>query len=160
MAVLLASIAALSVAAFTACDNGEVGTGDNYQILLNTEDAFVFTATQDVLTLSDTTSVKDYLDALVTLGQMTYEGKESDYGLYITSVNGKSEEYAETYMTYWSLYTNLYSLDGVTYATSDYDSYTYESETFGYSNYGFSNLPCVEGYKYALVYSTYYYTSY
>ncbi|MCD8039961.1 MAG: hypothetical protein LUF82_00385 [Clostridia bacterium] len=159
-ALLLALCAAVSIAALAACDdeNGEVGGGTDYKILLNSETAVVFTATEDVLTLSDSTSLKDYLDALVTLDQITYEGTESTYGYYITSVNGNAEQstYSDDYSSgsgySWMIYTSLTELDGVTYATTDSYTYTYDGVTYAYSSYGVTLLPCVEGYTYVLSY--------
>lgn len=168
LATICAVCALASLAVFAACDdNGGETSADSssvessvtvdYKISANTTELVVFTATSDVLTLTDSISLKDYLDALASAGQISYEVTTSDYGYYISSVNGNAEVYETTYMTYWSIYTDLFTLDNVTYATTEYGSYEYNGSSLGYASYGVSSLPCVEGYTYALVYSTYTY---
>lgn len=77
-----------------------------------------FTASDDVLQLTDKTSVKDYIDALADDGKIDVEGYESTYGYYITSVNGISESTDESGTSgySWMLYTDFTEEDGVTYA--------------------------------------------
>ena len=149
---------AASLAAFAACDDAEDGnlslsggaSGVDFNVSL------VFTASSEFAELGEDTSVKDYLDALVEADDITYEGYESDYGYYITSVNGIAEQisYTDTGSSgySWLVYTNFLEEDGVPYANAEYGVYTYNGIELASASYGVSYLPCVEGYTYALVY--------
>ena len=147
-------VAAVSLAAslsvFSACDEGNFDV--EYSVEVSDEKLVVFTAPE----VPDNMSVKDYLDGLVENGLITMEGSESQYGYYITSVNGTKAEttYNEDGSSNgwaWSLYTDFTEEDDVIYAT-DYKTYSYGETVLYYASYGVSYLPCVEGYTYALVY--------
>ena len=102
-------------------------------------------------------SVKDYLDGLVANEVITMVGDNSEYGYFITSVNGKAAQTnnnadGSSYGMSWSLYTDFFTEGDVVYADPAYQSYEYNGKLLGYANYGVSNLPLVTGYTYALVY--------
>lgn len=120
-----------------------------------------FTASDDVLQLTDKTSVKDYIDALAGDGKIDVEGYESTYGYYITSVNGVSESTDESGTSgySWMLYTDFTEEDGVTYADPAYGTFEHGDKTLASASYGVSQLPCVEGYTYALVYQGWSYSA-
>ncbi|MCD8373471.1 MAG: hypothetical protein LUD27_09270 [Clostridia bacterium] len=167
LALIFAAFAAFSVAAFAACD--EEDDEEKTTIVFGTEgsvvsvQAFAFTATESVLSMDESTSVYDYLSALQEAGMITFEGYESSYGYYITSVNGIEEqsEYNSDYTSgsgwSWMIYTSLYELDGVTYATNEYGEFSYGGIGMGQASYGVSYLPCVAGYSYALIYEAWSY---
>lgn len=105
---------------------------------------------------SDKASMKDYLDALKEDGAITFEGSESQYGFFITSVLGVSSKTvsstANSYSGYdWTVYTTLKEKDGVVYAYAD-STFVYDGITLYKGAYGVSGIPCVEGETYALVY--------
>ncbi|MCD8084891.1 MAG: DUF4430 domain-containing protein [Clostridiales bacterium] len=84
------------------------GSSDNYEI--DTEADYL----------------KDAIDATVELG-----GEESDYGFYITSVNGVEADY-DADGAYWAIYVN---------------------DTYG--SYGVDSQPVADGDSFALVYEVY-----
>lgn len=117
---------------------------------------YVFTASQDVMTIGENTSVKDYMDALKADGRIVYEGSDGDYGFYLTSVlglSGRAEHSdAHSYSGYdWAVYTTLTSIDDVIYST-DESVFTYNGVALYKASYGVSGIPCVAGQTYALVY--------
>lgn len=166
-ALLLTLCAALCVFAFAACSDGDTENGntDNTQTadttVITTDTSVIFTVDGDFYTLSDSTSVYDYLSALQTAGKLTFVSTTSSYGEYITTINGTEEVTSYTDAgssgTSWTLYTTLTTLDGVTYS-SDYSTYTYESTTLYSSSYGVSYLPAVDGETYAFVFEDWSYS--
>ena len=57
-------------------------------------------------------SLYDVLASFAENGEISMEGSESEYGFYITSVNGTQ---ADT-ESYWAVYTTLETMDGVRYS--------------------------------------------
>lgn len=152
LAALFAAIAAVCVFAFAGCKDEEKSGGKSGNVVINVE-SVVFTADGEVLTLTDTTSVKDYMDALSKNGELVFGGSESEYGFYLQSVySTKAEGNA-----YWAVYTDLVKLEGddAVYSNAEYGTYNYNGKTLNSASFGISTLPCVEGYTYALVYSTF-----
>lgn len=155
LAILTALCAIVAVCAFSGCaeDNrdgvsGEIDQG--YSI------CYAFTASSAVLAMSDSTSMKDYMDALASKGSLAFEGYNSDYGFFVTSVLGVGSVTVSStdsfYAGYsWMVYTTLTTLDGVTYS-DDSAIFTYNGIPMYLASYGVSGLPCVEGKSYALVY--------
>lgn len=144
---------AASLSAFAACNKTEGGNsvGGGVSALA------VFTASSTVIEFTDTTSVKDYLDALAEKGEISFTGEESTYGFYITSVYGIEEQinYTDTGSSgySWMVYTDyIKGEDGVQYANPEYGVFYYNGKELASASYGVSYLPCVEGYTYALVY--------
>lgn len=54
---------------------------------------------------TDAEYLVDAMNELQDSQDFSYEGSESDYGLYITSINGQEAVY-ETDGSYWSIYVN------------------------------------------------------
>lgn len=132
--------------------SGEEST-DDYEVIESDGEMFIFKA----LVGDGTDSMYDALTELQEEGYLTFDGYESDYGYYITKVNGTAEAYGDTSMTYWAVYTDLTEYDGVTYAETTWGSYTYEGTEYAMANYGVSYLPVYAGYTYVLAVSTYTY---
>ncbi len=69
------------------------------------------------------------MDELKAAGDFTYEGSESDYGLFIESVNGLGANYDEN-GSYWAIYVNgeygMYGADAQPVADGDSFSLVYE----------------------------------
>ncbi len=162
MKKLSAAVAALiCAAAFTVLagcvkSDNRGQSGENNGIEQGYSISYAFTASAEVLEISDTSSMKDYMDALKEDGALAFEGSDDDYGYYITSVLGVSSKTvsstANSYSGYdWAVYTTLTSLDGTIYST-DESTFNYNGVTLYKSSYGVSGLPCVEGHTYALVY--------
>lgn len=132
--------------------DGDESTGD-YDVIESDSEKFIFKA----LVGDGTGSVYDALTELQEESYLTFDGYESDYGYYITKVNGTAEAYGTTDMTYWGVYTDLTEYDGVTYAETTYGSYTYAGTEYAMANYGVSYLPVYAGYTYVLAVTTYTY---
>lgn len=79
---------------------------------------------------TDAEFLADLMDELEAEGDFSYEGTESDYGLYIEAVNGLKADY-EADAAYWAIYVN--------------DEY---------GMYGADSQPVTDGDSYALVYES------
>lgn len=121
-------------------------TGDaESRLVANDETCVVIAADK-----SDTDrSLYDALAFFATSGEITMDGSESEYGFYLTSLNGReaTDEY------YWAVYTTLGILDGVEYSNAAWGTWEYGGETLASASYGVSGLPLVEGELYALVWT-------
>lgn len=148
LALVLSFIAVVAAFGFTGCKKNLVVTPDG-----NVE-AVVFTISDSVTELSEKTSVCDYLLALQN-GEIQIVIKEGSYGACVVSVNGVAEYVAEDRLSggSWMVYTDLTTLDGVTYSNAEYGTYEYGEITLNSASYGISGLPAVEGYTFALVFS-------
>ena len=144
-------IAIAAVCAFTGCDDDNKDTAAD-KIEQGYSISYAFTASSDVLTIGNSTTVKDYMDALKADGKLSYEGYDGDYGYYITEVLGVKEAYGTSSMYYWAVYTSFTTIDGTIYAT-DYSTFDYNGIKLYSASYGVSGLPCVDGATYALVYT-------
>ena len=115
---------------------------------------YAFTVDEQIKTVDDG-SMLDYMNALKAAGDLTFEGSDSDYGFYITSVLGVSgktvSSTANSYSGWdWAVYTTVTTIDGVTYSGTQ--SFDYSGITFYKASYGVSGIPCITGESYALVY--------
>ena len=79
-----------------------------------------------VMETEDNKSMYDALFALQEDGRLTFDGSESTYGFYITSVNGV----AATSEYYWAVYTTLGMYEGVSYSDATWGTIEY-SDTLG-----------------------------
>ena len=160
MKKLFAAIAsaALIALAFTGCGTGlddeskQKKPEVNGNVVLDVKSA-VFVADDGFFTLTETTSVKDYMDALQENGDLVFGGRNDTYGFFIESVYGtKAEGNA-----FWAVYTDLVTIEGddTVYSNAEYGTFTYGNKTLNSASYGVSGLPCVDGYTYALVYTVY-----
>lgn len=136
----VAAVALCAALAFAGCEtnvnNG--GKGDVVAI----DNGFLFVATEDVMDISPTTTLKDYMEIMAENGGIVYEEASG----MITLINGL----APTDGNYWFIYTTLEGYFNETWGTI-----TYEGETIASATLGYSDLPCVEGETYAFVMSTY-----
>ena len=151
-AALFATLAIIAVIAFAGCADGNGQGTKSGNVVLNVESA-IFTASGDVMTLKESTSVKDYMDVLKANGELVFDGSEGDYGYYITSVYNKSA----SGNSFWAVYTDLVTIEGddTVYSNAEYGTFKYGDKTLNSASFGVSGLPCIEGYTYALVYSTF-----
>lgn len=107
--------------------------------------------------IDEGTSFADYLTALKARGDIDFEATQSDYGLYITSINGTANvDNADNTGCFWAFYIDFTEIDGVIYGT-DYALCEYEGKTLYSSSYGVSGTPCLDGHTYAFVYEPYSY---
>ena len=115
----------------------------------------VFTADDAVVIKANTTegSLEDALNALKDSNALDFTGSQSEYGLYIESVNGKTAD--ATKNEYWAVYTTLTEIDGVSYSSAEYGTYDYDGTQCASASFGASGLPMVEGNLYAVVLATY-----
>lgn len=137
--------AALMCGALIGCAQA-ADTGDaEFRLVANDETCVVIAADK-----SDTDrSLYDALAFFATSGEITMDGSESEYGFYLTSLNGREE----TDEYYWAVYTTLGILDGVEYSNAAWGTWEYGGETLASASYGVSGLPLVEGELYALVWT-------
>lgn len=116
---------------------------------------YAFTADSDVMEITSQSSMYDYMCALKEDGNLVFEGSESQYGFYITSVMGiGSKTVSSTDHFYsgwdWAVYSTLESVDGVIYGEETILDFNGVQLHKGL--YGVSGIPCIEGESYALVY--------
>ena len=108
-----------------------------------------------VVLVADRTSEGSLADALRSLAEedssFSFEGTESEYGLFITSVNGRTAGEGE----FWAIYTTLKEYEGVTYSDAAWGTAEYGGKTLASASFGADGLPMVEGELYALVLSSY-----
>ncbi len=148
-------IAVAAVFAFAGCA-GDTRGGTTKSVDGGYTICYAFTVGDDVMTVGDDTSLKDYMEALKDGGKLDFKGADGDYGYYVTEILGVGSvtvsSTANSYAGYdWYVYTTLTTLDGVLYSTDE--QVTYNGLTLYKSSYGVSNLPCVKGQSYAFVYS-------
>ena len=78
---------------------------------------------------TDAEYLKGLMDQLAAEGDFSYEGSDSEYGLFITAINGESAVY-ETDGAYWSIYVNgsygEYGADQQPVTDGDTYSFVYE----------------------------------
>ena len=78
---------------------------------------------------TDAEFLSGLMDELKEGGDFTYEASESDYGLFIESVNGLEANY-DLYGSHWAIYVNgeygMYGADSQPVADSDSFSLVYE----------------------------------
>ncbi len=140
-AFFAAALAAFAGFVFSACTDNDV-----HATLLESSETLV-------VIQADATggSMQDAMAKLKEAGQITYEGSESEYGFYITSVNGYTPDASKN--EFWAVYTTLGEYEGVTYSSAEY-TYNYKGTSCASASYGISGLPMVEGYLYILTIST------
>ncbi len=148
--IILIACTVLAALAFTACGDPITGKDGNVK---TTENSVAFTASQEVMNLTDSTSLKDYMDVLKNNGELTFEGSNGDYGFFISSVNGK----AASGNSFWGVYTDLVTIEGddFVYSNAAWGTVEIDGKTLNSASVGVSSLPCIDGYTYALVLSTY-----
>ena len=124
--------------------------------------SIVLVATSSNLEIRENTTLEDYISALKDAGKLTFEGDNGDYGLFITSMDGKANEVisstansSEGYS--WTVYIDFLTLDGTIYA-GDSETVDYNGTTLYKASYGVSAIPCLENHTYAFVYEYYNFT--
>lgn len=80
---------------------------------------------------TDAEYLSELMDELVEEGDFSYVGEAGEYGLYITTINGITADYA-TDGAYWSIYVNG-----------------------EYGQYGADSQPVTDGDEYSFVYEVY-----
>lgn len=133
VSILTFLTAVFCVFAFTGCQKQVTAEGD-----------YVVIVAEDVA--ADTTLLS-YMETLQEDGKLTFESQDSDYGAYVTSINGKEQESSMTSGYSWMLYTS----DSEN-ASTDFASFEYEGEVYGQASLGASSLIVKEGAYYIWVY--------
>lgn len=142
-ALIVATITAFAGFVLSAC-----GSNDADATLLESSETLV------VIQANTTNgSMQDAMAKFKEEGKLTYEGSESEYGFYLTSVNGYTPDASKN--EFWAVYTTLGEYGGVTYSSAEYGTYDYQGTPCASASYGISGLPMVEGYLYILTISTY-----
>ena len=121
--------------------------------------SIVFVASSSIVEIDENTTLEDYIVALRDKGDISFEGENSGFGLFITSMDGKANEVisstpnsSEGYS--WTVYIDFTVLDGVIYA-GDSETVVYNETTLYKANWGISAIPCLENHTYAFVYEYY-----
>lgn len=138
---LILSLLLLVTFTLTACgdETYEIGA----RVIETSENSVVIEATA---TLG---SLWDALEYLSGEGELTFDGSDSEYGFYITSLNGRKADVSLN--EYWAIYTTLWEYDGVEYSNPDYGEYYFMLTPCASASYGVSGLPMVEGELYVIV---------
>lgn len=131
---------------FTACTSSDAPLSGEYSLEISDK----LVAIQASKTGG---SLEDALSALKETGMLKYEGTESEYGFFLTSVNGYTPDSNSN--EYWAIYTTLGEYEGVEYSNSEYGTYDYEGKTCSSASYGISGIPVVEGETYVITIATY-----
>ena len=77
---------------------------------------------------TDAEFLKEAMDELAKKQDFSYDGYDSDYGIFITSINGVTADY-NTDAAYWAIYVND-----------------------NYGDYGIDQQPVTDGYTYTFTY--------
>lgn len=144
--------AAMLCGALSGCAPNDAGGERGFEVRL-----YESSQTQVLVRVMETEDGKSMYDALVALqadGRLTFDGSESTYGFYITSVNSV----AATNENYWAVYTTLGTYEGVSYSDATWGTIEHSDApgntyTLASASYGVSGLPLVEGELYALVWT-------
>ena len=139
---IVATITAFAGFVLSACGN-------------NDADATLLESSETLVVIQANTTNGSMQDAMAKFkeeGKLTYEGSESEYGFYLTSVNGYTPDASKN--EFWAVYTTLGEYGGVTYSSAEYGTYDYQGTPCASASYGISGLPMVEGYLYILTIST------
>lgn len=144
--------AAMLCGALSGCAPNDAGGERGFEVQL-----YESSQTQVLVRVMETEDGKSMYDALVALqadGRLTFDGSESTYGFYITSVNG----IAATNENYWVVYTTLGTYEGVSYSDATWGTIEHSDAlgntyTLASASYGVSGLPLVEGELYALAWT-------
>ena len=89
----------------------------------NDPEHIVLKPSESEMTITQTTTLQDYMDYLVDKGELEYEIS----GTFITSINGV----ANTTNSYWLLYTDDSANSDKSWGTLEYGGKTYNSATLG-----------------------------
>ena len=152
-------LAALSAVVICVCAGCTKDGGNVKRTKIDEYSSVILVASDDVLKLEGDVSLKDYLDALKSKGELDFKGENGSYGYFLNSLDGKDNEVISTVPAVgysWMIYIDFLTLDGVPYA-SDYAVCEYNGQTLYSASYGVSGIPCVEGHTYAFVYEYYNY---
>lgn len=81
--------------------------------------------------MTDAEYLRGLMDELQAEGDFSYDGYESDYGLYITTINGETADY-DADGAYWSIYVNdAYGMYGAdTQPVTDGDAFAFVYEIY------------------------------
>ena len=143
-----AAAALASVMLFSACAEGvDIGAA-RAEVCVNTPTCVVVEVTAG----DEEKSLYDALAVFAERGELTMDGSWSQYGFYLTSLNGTDAD--EGKQLYWMVYTSLEERDGVAYSDPSYGTWEYEGKQLFGASYGVSGLPLVAGEWYALVYQS------
>lgn len=142
----------LTFTLFCGCNNKQSIAPNRGAVSIDVK-SIAFTASGEVMQLTNTTAVKDYMDELQKRGEITFEGRDGQYGFFVEKIFDTKAEGN----FYWALYTDLVTLEGdnAVYSNSEYGTYMYKGKTLYMANYGVSLMPCVQGYTYAFVLTGY-----
>ena len=145
LAMVFSFILMLTATIFAACNNESYAVDVN--LLESTDKLVAIEATKTG------GSLEDALKKLKETGELDYDGDMSEFGFYLTSVNGYTPDASKN--EYWAIYSTLSEYEGVLYSNADYGTYEYKDTVCASASYGVSGMPLVEGELYILTVATY-----
>lgn len=124
VAVVVVLVIVFAVIYFAASPKAEEGSkAYTVEVIDDAGESTVYEGTTDAEYLSE------LMDELAAAEDFSYDGYDSDYGLYITTVNGLLADY-DTDGAYWSIYVNgeygMYGADSQVVTDGDAFSFVYE----------------------------------
>lgn len=130
---ILLGIAALVVVILVmACVYAAFGPGAQVQTGTKAYTVTVVSADESTQTyegFTDAEYLRGLIDELQAAGEFTYEGIDTDYGIYITAINGETADY-DADGAYWAIYVNgvygMYGTDIQPVADGDTFEFVYE----------------------------------
>ena len=123
LSVLLIAVILASVFAFASC-------GKKY--VQQTDTAVGITVDASVMSNVEGKTLKDYMDALVEKKELTYSGKDSQYGIMLDTINNLKAD--ATKGEYWLIYSNDDEYSNESWGTYEFMGTTYKSATLGVSS--------------------------
>lgn len=138
--VAIVALLVVSCFAFSACGKKYVQQKDT---------AVYFTVDKDVMANVDGKTLQDYMDALVEKKQLTYAGKESEFGIMLTSVNDLKADANKG--EYWFIYSD----DEENTTTEWAPAIEFEGKKYMSTKYGIKDMPIKEGASYLFMISSY-----
>lgn len=122
LSCMLAALVVACVCAFAGCS---LKDAKEPHVLKESDKYIVITVAADQMTLTENTTLADYMASLKEDGELTYEIKDG----MITSVNGIAN--AADYSSCWMLYTSDADNANEAWGTVDYKDNVYGSAMFG-----------------------------
>ena len=105
----------------------------------------VFTADSSVMTITEETTLYDYMTALKEQGKLDFTAEDGSYGKFLSSVNGVSNGVGNN--PCWMIYS-----DDEQYTNNEWGQTEIDGKVYASATLGISDLPVKEGATYVLSY--------
>ena len=145
---LIALFAAIVVALACAVSCGKLNVKPVVEEGTNGDHVAVYLFITDEYYSGEEMKLSAYMDAVKKAGKFEYETTASDYGAYLTSVNGRAAD--ATKSEFWSLYTSNSGYNG-----EFGENYEYNGTTLYPASLGMDSLPVKTGETIMFILMTY-----